>query len=51
MCECFRVSGERLNVLKADDQATRIPLSNMEDASFRKTADKTSFLFNGKQPV
>jgi hypothetical protein len=34
--------------LQADDQATRIPFSNMEDASFGKTADKTSFLFNGK---
>jgi hypothetical protein len=37
--------------LKADDQATRIPFSNMEDASFRKAADKASFLIDGQHPV
>jgi hypothetical protein len=44
MRECVCVSGKRLNVLKADDQATGVRLSNMEDPSFRKAADKASFL-------
>src|SRR5258708_13044256 len=49
--KCSRVSGKRLNVLKADDQAIRIPFSHMEDASFWKAADKTSFLIDGQHPV
>jgi hypothetical protein len=48
MLPCKR---QRLNVLKADDQAIVAPISDMENSSFQKSVDKTSVLAGAKHSV